>query len=377
MMRFSRNSIQLLSNVIRNNSEIVFKCNKNKCSLIEINISYNFIQCVPYSQAAKSNLPLPLENLLKESNDKAQEKQEEEEKRKQRENSWRTMKLTLAFFGLSFTCFGGYLIFTLGSPEKDINGEPIRDDLVDKPVVLQYIIRTYRELDYYKRLIKEPSREKLLPDPLEYPYLQPKYTLVLELTDVLVHPDWTYSTGWRFKKRPMLDYFLESLHGSYEIVIYTAEQGMTVFPLIDAIDPKNIIAYKLVRDATHFSGGHHVKSLNNLNRDLSKVICIDWNAKNVKFNPENLLNVRRWSGNDDDSSLVDLAALLKTIADNDVDDVREVLRHYSTYDDPIAAFREKQKRLLEELEAQAQARKEQTATKASRWAPSIFNRKPF
>lgn len=65
------------------------------------------------------------------------------------------------------------------------------------------------------------------------------------------------------------------------------------------------------------------------------------------------------------------------IADNDVDDVREVLRHYSTYDDPIAAFREKQKRLLEELEAQAQARKEQTATKASRWAPSIFNRKPF
>lgn len=110
----------------------------------------------------------------------------------------------------------------------------------------------------------------------------------------------------------MLDYFLESLHGSYEIVIYTAEQGMTVFPLIDAIDPKNIIAYKLVRDATHFSGGHHVKSLNNLNRDLSKVICIDWNAKNVKFNPENLLNVRRWSGNDDDSSLVDLAALLKS-----------------------------------------------------------------
>lgn len=62
------------------------------------------------------------------------------------------MKLTLAFFGLSFTCFGGYLIFTLGSPEKDINGEPIRDDLVDKPVVLQYIIRTYRELDYYKRV---------------------------------------------------------------------------------------------------------------------------------------------------------------------------------------------------------------------------------
>lgn len=110
----------------------------------------------------------------------------------------------------------------------------------------------------------------------------------------------------------VLDYFLETLHGSYEIVIYTAEQGMTVFPLIDAIDPKSIIAYKLVRDATHFTGGTHVKSLDRLNRDLSKVICVDWNPKNVKFNPENLLNVKRWPGNDDDTTLLDLASLLKS-----------------------------------------------------------------
>lgn len=51
-------------------------------------------------------------------------------------------------------------------------------------------------------MIKEPSRDKLLPDPPGAPYYQPPYTLVLELTDVLVHPDWTYRTGWRFKKRP-------------------------------------------------------------------------------------------------------------------------------------------------------------------------------
>lgn len=45
-------------------------------------------------------------------------------------------------------------------------------------------------------MIKEPSREKLLPDPVPYPYQQP-YTLVLEFKDVLVHPDWSYQTGWR------------------------------------------------------------------------------------------------------------------------------------------------------------------------------------
>jgi len=43
------------------------------------------------------------------------------------------------------------------------------------------------------QMIREPSREKLLPDPVTYPYVQPPYTLVLELTDVLVHPDWTVS----------------------------------------------------------------------------------------------------------------------------------------------------------------------------------------
>lgn len=47
-----------------------------------------------------------------------------------------------------------------------------------------------------QQMIKEPSREKLLPDPLPSPY-QPTFTLVLEFTDVLVHPDWSYQTGWR------------------------------------------------------------------------------------------------------------------------------------------------------------------------------------
>lgn len=123
-------------------------------------------------------------------------------------------------------------------------------------------------------MIKEPSRDKLLPDPVSYPYIQPEYTLVLELTDVLVHPEWTYNTGWRFKKRPGLDAFLESLYGKYEIVIYTSEQGMTVFPIVEALDPKNYISYKLVRDATHFENGRHIKNLTRLNRDLQKVTNI-------------------------------------------------------------------------------------------------------
>lgn len=200
-----------------------------------------------------------------------EQKADDEETRKQKESAWRAMKFTFIAFGVSFSCLGSYLVYELGKPPIDPDGNVMFDEYSQMPMFKQYMYRTLRELNYYKKMIKEPSREKLLPDPLQFPYYQPPYTLVLELTDVLVHPDWTYQTGWRFKKRPGLDHFLETVNGLYEVVVYTAEQGMTVFPLIEALDPKNIISYKLVRDATHFVDGHHVKSLEKLNRDLSKV----------------------------------------------------------------------------------------------------------
>ena len=122
----------------------------------------------------------------------------------------------------------------------------------------------------------------------------------------------TYQTGWRFKKRPGVDQFLEQLGRLFEIVVYTADHGMTVFPVLDALDPNGFIMYRLVRDATHFVDGHHVKSLDKLNRDLSKVIVIDWDPHSTKFHPENAFNIPRWNGNDDDTTLFDLTAFLKS-----------------------------------------------------------------
>lgn len=99
--------------------------------------------------------------------------------------------------------------------------------------------------------------------------------------------------------------------------------------------------YRLFRDATHYMEGHHVKvSLNFsqlffillflkcclifyifvylqdlacLNRDLSKVIFIDWNEKSFKLQPKNALKLKKWTGNDDDKTLYDLANLLRGI----------------------------------------------------------------
>lgn len=135
-----------------------------------------------------------------------------------------------------------------------------------------------------------------------------------------------------------------------------------MFPVLDKLDPNGFIMYRLVRDgkslkyvstmqrhtssnsisnlpsnscgrvtsmlwsihvttlaynlmlvaATHFVDGHHVKSLDRLNRDLSKVIVIDWNENSTKFHPENTFNIPRWDGNDDDLTLFNLTAFLKS-----------------------------------------------------------------
>ncbi|CAG9838155.1 unnamed protein product [Diabrotica balteata] len=251
----------------------------------------------------------------------------------------RKLKVICALLGLSVTLLGTFMIIELQKPEEVGSGIPKWKT---------YIKRLLKQIENITLFIQEPSRDKLLPDPVKYPYYQPPYTLVLEFTDVMAHPDWTYHTGWRFKKRPGLDYLLENLVDLYEIVVFTAQPGMSIFPVIEAMDPKNLISYKLVRDSTHFVDGLHVKNLDKLNRDLSKVIVVDWNAECIKFHPDNHLNVDRWQGENDDTVLLDLTSFLKTIAHMEVEDVREVLKFYKQYDDPLTEFRRKQIQFYEE-----------------------------
>lgn len=173
------------------------------------------------------------------------------EEKKEQDKQWKRMKLGFYLFGVSGVGFGIWTIYELGQPEKDADGNFVEDEFSNLPTFEQYKNRILASFNYYQKFVQEPSYEKLLPDPLKPPYVQPKYTLVLEMKDVLVHPDWTYRTGWRFKKRPGVDHFLEQLGRIFEIVVYTADHGMTVFPVLDALDPNGFIMYRLVRDGEY------------------------------------------------------------------------------------------------------------------------------
>ncbi|EDW73643.2 uncharacterized protein Dwil_GK16545 [Drosophila willistoni] len=179
--------------------------------------------------------------------------------------------------------------------------------------------------------IQETSMQKLLPDPLQAPYVQPFYTLVLEIKDVLMHPD---VTG--FKKRPGLDHFLRECAKYFEIVVYTTEQRITVFPLIDALDPSRFIMYRVVGDSTYGPDSHHVKNLDKLNRDLRRVVVVDCDENSMKLHPSNFCLIPRWCGNNDDTGLYDLVSFLSMLGTNEETDVREILKNYNQVSNHIA-----------------------------------------
>ena len=73
-----------------------------------------------------------------------------------------------------------------------------------------------------------------------------------------------------------LTFFVLNIFSRKELYLYKKKLYLfhlqTVFPILDALDPNGYIMYRLVRDATRFVDGHHVKDLGALNRDLSRVI---------------------------------------------------------------------------------------------------------
>lgn len=307
----------------------------------------------------------------------AQQEQPGEKSEQEREKTFRTLKYSFLAFGVMMTGMGGFLIWSWGAPNVDEAGNIIQDEFSNMMLPQQYLYRTWKGMHDVNKMIQEPSREKLLPDPVKEPYFQPPYTLVMELRDVLVHPEWTYETGWRFKKRPGVEFLLHHCAPPlFEIVIYTNEQGFTAYPLIDHLDPNNYIWYRLFRDSTRYVEGKHMKDLSCLNRDLNKVIFVDWDSDAVSCT-RNHLKIKRWDGNMEDQSLLELGFMLRTIAESEVSDVREVIDYYRTFDDPLAAFRENQRKAHEQEMVLTQKAEEERQQKsfASSWTSSFLRRR--
>ncbi|XP_076908782.1 mitochondrial import inner membrane translocase subunit TIM50-like [Bidens hawaiensis] len=176
----------------------------------------------------------------------------------------------------------------------------------------------------------EPSSEMLLP--YLHPQEQHVFTLVLDLNETLLYSDWKRDRGWRTFKRPGVDDFLEQLAQYYEIIVYSDQQPMYVDPVVDRLDEKHCIRYRLSRAATRYQDGKHYRDLSKLNRDPSRVMYISGNAVESCLQSENCVPIKPWKCEAEDTALLDLIPFLEYVARHRPADIRPVLASYQGRD---------------------------------------------
>lgn len=206
-----------------------------------------------------------------------------------------------------------------------------------------------RSIEEQVRGFTEPSSDKLLPD--LHPQEQHVFTLVLDLNETLIYSDWKRDRGWRTFKRPGIDAFLEHLAQFYEIVVYSDQLSMYVDPVVDRLDKKGCIRYRLSRAATRYQNGKHYRDLSKLNRDPSRIIYVSGHALESSLQPENCVPVKPWKLEEDDTALLNLIPFLEYVARHRPADIRPVLASYQGRDiatEFLERSKEHQRRMKEQ-----------------------------
>ena len=228
--------------------------------------------------------------------------------------------------------------------------------------------RLVSTMSYYN----DPVTAKLLPDEEADPGLRMPFTLVLSLEDLLIHSEWTRSSGWRIAKRPGLDYFLRYLSQYYELVLFTSQPSAMADQVLRKLDPYMMIRWPLFREATLYKDGGYIKDLSYLNRDLKKVIIVDTNSHHVKNQPENAIVLPKWNGDPKDQTLIQMIPFLEYVATMGFEDSRTVLKSFEGKYVP-AEFARREKLLREKFEAQqAEKNKGRKPKKSSFGLGSLF-----
>ena len=173
-----------------------------------------------------------------------------------------------------------------------------------------------------------------------------KPTLVLDLDETLVHcsvepvdkPDMKFPVTFNgvlydvyVRKRPYLDYFLEAVSRTFEVVVFTASQQVYADQLLDILDPeKKYIKHRLFREACVMVQGNYLKDLHVCGRDYKTTVLVDNSPHAYGFQIENGIPIESWFDDDADTELLKLVGFLRKVFVGD--DVRPIIKqHFKTH----------------------------------------------
>jgi Dullard-like phosphatase family protein len=190
-----------------------------------------------------------------------------------------------------------------------------------------------------KSMIKSISHSNLhnLSNPkISIPYLKyisnKKYTLILDLDETLIHfiPQEIGNKGI-IQYRPGLYQFLDNLFPYFELILWTGATQQYADPIINNIEKyKKYFACRLFREYSIFTDGIYIKNLENLGRDLSKVIIIDDKSCSFSAQKENGILIKPYFGDEkqNDYELIELIPILLGIIKDRSGDVRIGIKKY-------------------------------------------------
>ena len=150
------------------------------------------------------------------------------------------------------------------------------------------------------------------------------YCLVLDLDETLVHYCEEENDAF-VKIRYGTEKFIKTLNKYCEIVIFTASKKKYADIVIDGLEVKDYIDYKLYRQHTTLLNGYNVKDLSKLGRAMNKIIIIDNIENNYQLQPNNGLNIINFEGEESDFELEYLLNDLLPIVEKPGKDIFEEL----------------------------------------------------
>jgi import inner membrane translocase subunit TIM50 len=184
----------------------------------------------------------------------------------------------------------------------------------------------------YDFLLKPPVTKFLPGQPPLRPNMLNK-TLVLNFEGTLYSKDFEPGQGIVLHLRPGFQKFIDEMSKLYEIVIYSEEDSQFLTEATMTIDPfQKYFTWVFGREFLVLSGAKHVKDLSLLNRDLRKVVVVDFDKDIYKEEPENLILLSKYQGEESEDSLRYLGVFLNHLANPNVKDVRREIKKYGGLD---------------------------------------------
>ncbi|CAG8456553.1 28508_t:CDS:10 [Dentiscutata erythropus] len=231
-------------------------------------------------------------------------------------------KKVLKSLGILSAGFGVIFTIYLGRPFTNDR----EDQYKDLNAFQAWYMRLQARTNDITHFFTEPSSDKLLPDRDTIPNLPP-LTLVINLDQTLIYSTWDRKNGWRTAKRPGVDYFLYAASNLFEVVIFTSQPSYVAEQILAKLDPLGMVPFRLFRESTRYVEG---KDISKINRDLSKVIVMDSNPVAYSMQPENVITVPPWTGDPNDTYLVDIITFLEGISLllSEVQDIRPVVKEF-------------------------------------------------